>query len=192
MYTTINTHVPKRKGPILTRTETRDVEIPIWILEKTPYSGDLASRPSCEVDDVLNAGGIFWFSVEELKNSDLNVWAKGTHQSEWLAVSSIPTRIITQHMPFDGMVLHTGKSAELIQARGDEQRWNWNWDTNRWDHEPDLTDFRPYRLAKFGDKRKFFDDDDDDASEPNADAEPNTNNEQDPLDEASDPEIEEI
>ncbi|KAH6868741.1 hypothetical protein BKA58DRAFT_200228 [Alternaria rosae] len=154
LSTTIDTHDPENVDSNSTETKVyRGIEIPIWVLDKTPFEGRARERPDCVVDDVLEAGGLFWFSVNELKESDLRVWAAKSHMNEWLAVSSIPKSLVTKTMPYDGAVLHTSKKAEAVRARRSPEPYYWNYDKNCWDHKPDLTDYRPYRLSKAGDKR---------------------------------------
>ncbi|KAI4622066.1 hypothetical protein J4E80_004443 [Alternaria sp. BMP 0032] len=154
MSTTITSHDPEHVDTQSTETKVyRNVKIPIWILDKTPYAGRARDRPDCVVDDVLEAGGMFWFSVNELKDSNLHVWASPSHLNEWLAVSSISKSLVTETMPYDGAVLHTTKTGTVIRARGSPEPYYWNWDTKRWDHNPDLTNYRPYRLEITGDKR---------------------------------------
>jgi len=154
MSTTITSHDPEHVDTQSTETKVyRNVKIPIWILDKTPYTGRARDRPDCVVDDVLEAGGMFWFSVNELKDSMLHVWVSPSHLNEWLAVSSISKSLVTETMPYDGAVLHTTKTGTVIRARGSPEPYYWNWDTKRWDHNPDLTNYRPYRLEMAGDKR---------------------------------------
>ncbi|KAL6172163.1 hypothetical protein ACJQWK_02339 [Exserohilum turcicum] len=157
MLTTIKTHVPDQKDPISTRTVERYVEMPIWILDKVPHSGNPEDRPSCELEDILQDGGILWLSLTELKESDLSLWASDAHMNEWLAVSSIPESIVTKSRPFDGAILHSEKSTEFVQARGSPEPFYWNFDQKRWEYVPNMTDYRPYREAKAGDKRKLSD-----------------------------------
>ncbi|KAI4689277.1 uncharacterized protein J4E88_002627 [Alternaria novae-zelandiae] len=164
MTTTTNGHTTEHKDTDhIEETVYDDIEIPIWVLFQDDYEGPAHERPDCEVNDVLDAGGIFWFSVNELKVSDLRVWAGDDHRGEWLAVSSIPKSLIVRAMPFDGMVLHTSKTTEVIQARGSPEPYLWNHDNVCWDHMPghtkhyDLADYRPYRLSKQGDKRIYDD-----------------------------------
>lgn len=155
MSTTINTHDPEHLD-VTIRSDTKryfGLEIPIWILGKTPDGGDSHKRPDCTIDDVLRAGGMFWFSMNELRTSDLRVWASGKHKNEWLAVGGIPKSIVIQAMPHDGAILHTSKKTEPVRARGCPEKYYWNYNNNRWDHNPNLKDYRPYRLAKAGDKR---------------------------------------
>lgn len=155
MSTTINTHDPEHLD-VTIRSDTKrsfGLEIPIWILDKTPDEGDSHKRSDCTVDDVLRAGGMFWFSLNELRASDLDVMAAPKHKNEWLAVGGIPKSIIIKAMPHDGAILHTSKTAEPVRARGCPEKYYWNYNTNRWDHNPNLKDYRPYRLAKAGDKR---------------------------------------
>ncbi|CAE7027511.1 hypothetical protein CFE70_003930 [Pyrenophora teres f. teres 0-1] len=154
MSTTPVDHEPDQQDPISIATTKRTVRIPIWIADGTPYLGNSETRPDCEVDDVLHAGGNFWFCVDELVKSDFRIWVSKKHKGEWLATSRILQSSVTNVMPFDGAILHTGKSTEQIRSRCAEPYF-WNFDTNRWDHNPDLRDYRPYRHAKIGDKRKL-------------------------------------
>jgi hypothetical protein len=154
MSTTVDTHDPEHVDTNRTETKVyRNVKVPIWILDEIPYEGHARERPDCVVNDVLEAKGIFWFSVNELKKSDLCVWAAKSHTNEWLAVSGIPKSLVARTMPYDGMVLHTSQRAEAVQARRSPEPYFWNFDNECWDHKPDVTDYTPYRLAKAGDKR---------------------------------------
>jgi hypothetical protein len=159
MSTILDTHDFEKEPdsiPIvnMSTTETRTVNIPVWVLDKKSYRGGPGTRPSCEVDDILKARGIFWFCVNELKKSDLRVWASATHMNEWLAVGNIPESIVIHVMPFDGAVLHTAKRPEPVRARTTEEPHYWNFDEKYWVHDPDLNkNWRPYREAKLGDKR---------------------------------------
>jgi hypothetical protein len=159
MSTTLDTHDADQDSdsiPTLNKssTETRAVNIPVWVLDKKLYNGNPETRPSCGVDDIIDDGGNFWLCVNELTRSDLRVWASAAHMNEWLAVGNIPESIVTRVMPFDGAVLHTAKRSVPVRARTIEEPHYWNFDDKYWVHDPDLTkNWRPYREAKAGDKR---------------------------------------
>ncbi|RMZ71876.1 hypothetical protein GMOD_00009224 [Pyrenophora seminiperda CCB06] len=153
MSTTPVDHDPDQESPAHIATTTVKVRIPIWIDEDIRYRGNLADRKDCELDEILHSGGRFWLSVDELRTSDFRLWVSKKHQGEWLAISSIPESSVKRVMPFDGAFLHTTKTTEVIRSRCPEP-YHWNFDTERWDHKADLSDYRPYRLEKIGDKRK--------------------------------------
>jgi hypothetical protein len=77
--------------------------------------------------------------------------------NEWPAVTSSPKTSVTKVMFHDGAVLHTKKGHDLVRARSNAEPYYANFDTETWDHAPNLTDFRPYRHAVVGGKRKADD-----------------------------------
>ncbi|KAI4635717.1 uncharacterized protein J4E87_000672 [Alternaria ethzedia] len=156
MATTSGEHTTDDRKPLTLSTTDSWVEIPIWIQDAVPYEGSPAIRPPRSVESILNSGGQIWLSVNELTKSDLRVWAMQSHENEWLALSNIPETSILNVLPFDGAVLHTGKGYELVRNRRTDggDIYLWNFDTNMWVHDPDLTDPSPYRDSRIGEKRK--------------------------------------
>ncbi|KAL1795909.1 hypothetical protein ACET3X_006133 [Alternaria dauci] len=170
MSTTQVNHSPDKSDPRTSSTTDRDVEIPIWVLDAVPYEGPPADRPSRTLDEILDSGGLIWLSVNELTRSDMELWAMKSHENEWLAMSRIPEDLITNVMPFDGAVPHTRKGHEVVRSRGTEEIYLWNFDIRQWVHDPDLTDFHPYRRARAGERRRPGDSDDESGSDSDSEA----------------------
>ncbi|KAI4707980.1 hypothetical protein J4E89_007098 [Alternaria sp. Ai002NY15] len=162
MKTTPVSHEAEHKEANRIESEVyEDVEIPIWVIFRDDYEGPAHERPDSTVEDVLAAGGMFLFSVNELKVSALRVWASDDHRNEWLFVGSVPKELVIKAKPFDGRILHSIKTEHCIQAVSCPEPYLWNHDNESWDHIPgltnhdDLPDWRPYRLEKAGEKRSY-------------------------------------
>ena len=158
MSTTQGDHSSDKSDPRTSSTNDRDVEITIWVLDAVPYEGSSAIRPSRKLDEILDSGGLIWLSVNELTRSDMELWAMKSHENEWLALSRIPEGLVTNVMPFDGAFLHSQKGYEVVRSRLSEEIYLWNFEIKMWVHDPDLADFRPYRIARDGEE---FDSDSD-------------------------------
>jgi len=98
-----------------------------------------------------------WMRGVELRKTgkyDMNCGAADTHDNEWLCCGPVPASTIRKVMPYDGQKLHPKKTAELVMSTQSIEKYVFNWDKKQWQHNPDLTDFRPFRLERPGDKRR--------------------------------------
>jgi hypothetical protein len=97
-----------------------------------------------------------WIRGIEMRKTgpfDMNYGAADTHDNDWLCCGPVPRSRITKVMPFDGEKLHRMKTSQLVKSQESIEIYIFNWDLWKWQHNPDLTDYRPYRLERPGDKR---------------------------------------
>lgn len=100
-----------------------------------------------------------WMSRAELRLSDLNICGSKKQDSEWLCCCAIKVPAIKAIYPFDGDTVHK-KGYKLVKGLASIEKYYFNWDERRWIHNPNLTNFRPFRNATEEDKRKRDEDDD--------------------------------
>ncbi|KAH4342097.1 hypothetical protein HBH98_167040 [Parastagonospora nodorum] len=140
---------------------TRPVKIPIWIRDTArPMDGSAIT-----IQQYHDSGADMWVNGREMRKTgdfDMNCGASNSHDDEWLCCGAIPESIITNVMPFDGNKVHRKKGYEFVKSIKSMEIYIWNFDEWIWEHNPDTTDYRPYRLAKLGDKRLAPDDDEGD------------------------------
>ncbi|KAL6704945.1 hypothetical protein ACN47E_007490 [Coniothyrium glycines] len=146
--------------PMKFKSDTRFVEIPIYVLDENPYEGEAIDRPDTTLGEIVTSGSMVWLSVAELMKSDLGVAASNRQQNVWFAVGSVPEWCITRVMPYDGHRLYTHKGQEVVQVTHNTETYLWDFDLSMWEHVPHMTDFRPYRLEQLGDKRRQEDEED--------------------------------
>lgn len=140
--------------PVKYSDETRNVTIPIWVMDEEPYDGEPHTRPDTTIEEIYANEGVVWLCLSELTQSDLEVKAADTHAKEWLAVGRIPAECVTKVLRFDGQTLHPKKGANPVRSLGSVEKFYWNFDECMWLHQPDLSDTRPYFLQDAGEKRK--------------------------------------
>jgi hypothetical protein len=144
-----------------TSEKTRPVKIPIWIRDTArPTDGSAIT-----IQQYHDSGADMWVNGREMRKTgdfDMKCGASNSHNDEWLCCGAIPESIITNVMPFDGNKVHRKKGYEFVRSIKSMEIYIWNFDEWIWEHNPDTTDYRPYRLAKLGDKRLAPDDDEGD------------------------------
>ncbi|KAF2027098.1 hypothetical protein EK21DRAFT_72835 [Setomelanomma holmii] len=164
MHGTLQTFKSTFRGNTLVRLDhnvkERSVKIPIWIRNVArPADGSPIS-----VQELEDSGADMWVRGVEMRNTgptDMNYGAADTHDNDWLCCGPVPRSFTTKVMPFDGEKLHQKKTSQLIRSKESIEIYLFNWDLWKWQHNPDLTDFRPYRLEQAGDRRGPPDNDDD-------------------------------
>ncbi|KAH7072146.1 hypothetical protein BKA63DRAFT_605055 [Paraphoma chrysanthemicola] len=156
------------KGKTLVRIDsslkTHRVKYPVCIRDTArPADGSPIS-----IQEFYDSGADMWIRGLELRKTgpfDMNYGAADTHDNDWLCCGPIPRTYIKDVLPFDGEKLHYKKTSEVVKSKESIEIYIFNWNLRKWEHNPDMTDYRPYRLERPGDRRgppSDNDDDDDD------------------------------
>jgi hypothetical protein len=152
-------------------TTVRSVRIPIWVRPSArPADGSPIS-----LQDLHDSGADMWVSGSEMSMSgpyNMRWGASDKHDDEWLCCGPVPRSCITNVIPYDGETWHHEKSYEMVISQQSLEIFIFNFDKWQWEHNPDTTDFRPYRLAKPGDRRCAPGDGTDDHDDPTEDSQP--------------------
>jgi hypothetical protein len=133
-------------------TTTRVVRIPIWV---RPIARPADGSP-ISFQDLHDSGADMWVRGSEMALSgpyDMRWGAADSHDNEWLCCGPVPRSCITNVMPFDGETWHQEKGYELVISKLSLEIYVFNFDKWMWEHNPDTSDYRPYRLEVPGDKR---------------------------------------
>jgi hypothetical protein len=156
MHGILQTFMVQYKGSTLVRLDSsekkRQVKLDVWIRRTArPEDGSPIS-----IQQLYDSGADMWIRGIEMRKTgpfDMNYGAADTHDNDWLCCGPVPRSCITKVMPFDGEKLHRKKTSQLVKSQESIEIYIFNWDIWRWLHNPDLTDYRPYRLERSGDKR---------------------------------------
>ncbi|KAF2821207.1 hypothetical protein CC86DRAFT_470947 [Ophiobolus disseminans] len=118
------------------------------------------------MDHTQKTRRVKWPGVELRKTGkyDMDCGAADTHDNEWLCCGPVPDWTIMKVMPLDGNDLHPKKTHEIIKSLRSIEKYVYNWDKLQWQHNPDMTDFRSFRLTRAGHKRRPADNEDDDSN----------------------------
>jgi hypothetical protein len=124
---------------------------PVWVRNTArPADGS-----SISMQQFLDSGADMWMRGLELRKTgdhDMNTGAASTHDNEWLSCGSIRKSFITNVFPFDGETLHLQKTHDAVTSTGSLEIYVFNWDEWMWQRNPDMTDYRPFRLANAVDR----------------------------------------
>jgi hypothetical protein len=145
--------------------KTRPGKYPVWIRDTArPADGS-----SITIQQFYDSGADMWLSGLEMRKTgkfEMNCGAAYTHDNDYLCCGAIPESVITNLMPFDGEKLHRKRGYELVISKDSIEKYVWNFDRWLWEHNPETTDYRPYRKARPGDRRRGPDDDADEDEDP--------------------------
>ncbi|KAH4287318.1 hypothetical protein HBI24_202190 [Parastagonospora nodorum] len=145
--------------------KTRRVRLPVWVRpEARPADGSPISFQQLE-----DSGTDMWVRGSEMAMKgpfDMQNGVGAEHDDEWLCCGPVPKSCIDGVFPFDGETLHLEKSCDMVESLMSIEKYLFDWDMSRWRHNPDITDWRPFRLEIVGDKRRHSvnNDDEDEAA----------------------------
>lgn len=114
------------------------------------------------VEQWERSGADMWVSVQELGESELNVQAAGSHDTEWLSCGPILKEHVVQVMPYDGDSEHHDDGTYPVVRSKRNAGWIWSWDLKRWIQDVSLLPTAETR----SNKRKRCDAQDDDGNDP--------------------------